>query len=114
MGLRDILLMLIVFGSLPFILRRPYIGIIMWSWLSYMNPHRLTFGFAFELPFAQIVAVTTFVSIFFSREKISLPKDSVVAVWIMFISLICLSTIFALNPNDAWFQFIKIIKISGI
>uniref|UniRef100_UPI003567F853 DUF5935 domain-containing protein n=1 Tax=Neptunomonas sp. TaxID=1971898 RepID=UPI003567F853 len=58
--MRDILMVLIVFGSIPFILRKPYIGILMWAWLSYMNPHRLAYGFAYDMPFAQIIALVLF------------------------------------------------------
>lgn len=55
--MRDILVTALILGSLPFILRRPYIGILVWAWVSYMNPHRLTWVFAYDLPFAQIVGV---------------------------------------------------------
>ena len=56
--MRDIVLLLAVMGALPFILRRPPIGILVWSWLAYMNAHRLTWGFAYSFPFAQVVGVT--------------------------------------------------------
>ena len=55
--MRDILLRLIVAGILPFTLKKPYIGPLLWIWLGIMNPHRLTYGFAYNLPFAQISAV---------------------------------------------------------
>lgn len=67
--MRDIILTLIVFGSLPFILRNAYIGVLVWSWLSYMNPHRFTWGFAYNFPFAQIVALVLLVAVLFSKEK---------------------------------------------
>ncbi len=38
--MRDLLVTLLVFGSLPLILRRPFVGIIVWTWLGLMNPHR--------------------------------------------------------------------------
>ena len=44
MALRDLLVFAIVFGSIPFILRRPWIGVLMWVWISVMNPHRLSWG----------------------------------------------------------------------
>ncbi|HCX34147.1 MAG TPA: putative O-glycosylation ligase, exosortase A system-associated, partial [Rhodocyclaceae bacterium] len=53
--MRDIAVTLAVFGSLPFILRRPWIGILVWTWLGFMNPHRLAWGFSTTLPFAMIV-----------------------------------------------------------
>ncbi len=50
--MRDILVTAIVFGALPFIFKRPWIGILLWCWLAYMNPHRQAWGFAYEFPFA--------------------------------------------------------------
>jgi putative inorganic carbon (HCO3(-)) transporter len=111
MGLRDLLVMLLVLGSLPFILKRPYIGIIMWCWLSYMNPHRLAWGFSYFYPYAQTVAITLFIAMAASREKLSFPRNSTVLVWILFVLLIGLSTTTALSPGVAWVQFVKIIKI---
>ncbi len=67
--MRDIIVTLAVFGSLPFILRRPWLGILMWCWLGYMNPHRLAWGFSTSMPFALIVALVTFTAIAISREK---------------------------------------------
>jgi hypothetical protein len=49
---RDLLVASIIFGSLPIIFFRPYVGIIVWTWISLMSPHRLTWGFAHDFPFA--------------------------------------------------------------
>ena len=46
--MRDIIVTLAVFGLLPLILRRPWLGVLAWSWLGFMNPHRLTWGFAYD------------------------------------------------------------------
>ena len=61
--MRDIVLTLVIFGLLPFILRRPHIGVLVWTWIGFMNPHRLTWGFAYDMPFAMIVALVTLVSL---------------------------------------------------
>jgi putative inorganic carbon (hco3(-)) transporter len=50
--MRDIIVTAIVFGLLPMALSRPYVGLYLYSWLSYMNPHKLTWGFATSMPFA--------------------------------------------------------------
>src|SRR4051812_45983552 len=52
--MRDILVTLIVFGSLPLILRHPVNGALMWIWISVMNPHTQGWGFATDFPYAQI------------------------------------------------------------
>ncbi|HEU4855481.1 MAG TPA: DUF5935 domain-containing protein, partial [Nitrosospira sp.] len=44
--MRDILVTLIVFGALPFVFKRPYIGVLLWVWISVMNPHTQGWGFA--------------------------------------------------------------------
>ena len=42
--MRSLVLTLIVFGSIPLIIVKPPVGVLMWSWLGYMNPHRLSWG----------------------------------------------------------------------
>jgi len=42
--MRDILITLIVFGCIPLVFKRPWTGILLFAWISYMNPHRLTYG----------------------------------------------------------------------
>ena len=41
--MRDLLISAVVFGALPFIFRSPWLGILMFTWLGLMNPHRLAF-----------------------------------------------------------------------
>jgi len=57
--MRDIAVTLIVFGALPYIMMRPHIGIYAWSWIGYMAPHRLGWGFATNLPFAALIGGVT-------------------------------------------------------
>lgn len=112
--MRDIILSLIVFGSLPFILVRPYYGILMWSWLSYMNPHRFTYGFAHTFPFAQTVAIALLAGIFFSRDPKRFPVTPITVVWIIFVLWMVLTTTTAIYPDLAMMQLEKVIKIQLI
>ncbi len=65
--MRDLLLTAIVFGSIPFILYRPHLGVLVYVWLSVMNPHRLTWSFAHDFGFAAIIALVTLLAAFFAR-----------------------------------------------
>ena len=65
--MRDLLLTAFTFGLVPFILLNPHIGVLAWSWLSYMNPHRLTWGFAYNMPFAEVISIATLISIALTR-----------------------------------------------
>src|SRR3569832_569985 len=71
--MRDLFVTMVVLGSLPMNLYRPYIGVLMWSWIGYMNPHRLTWGFATDFTFAMLVAVTTLKTKKFLREDKRVP-----------------------------------------
>jgi len=111
---RDILITAMVFGSLLLILRKPYIGILVWSWLSYMNPHRLSWGFAYDMPFAQIVAITLFTSIIFSKDRKSVPLNGLTIAWGAFLLWMTLTTVVALYPDIATTYYIRILKIQLI
>ena len=67
--MRDILLTLVIGALLPAILARPSIGAYAWAWISLMNPHRLAWGFAQTVPFAQIIAITTLLRTLFSTKR---------------------------------------------
>jgi probable O-glycosylation ligase (exosortase A-associated) len=113
-GLRDLAMFVIVFGAIPYILRHPYIGVIVWSWLSYMNPHRLTWGVAYNFPFAQVVAIAMLVALVFDKEPKRLPKHGLVVIWVLFIIWMLITTMMAFRPESAWLQFVKVFKIQLI
>jgi probable O-glycosylation ligase (exosortase A-associated) len=112
--MRDILLILVVFGALPFILWRPPIGILVWSWLGYMNPHRLAWGFAYSFPFAQFVGLTTIIGMLFYKDRGRLPINGLTVLLIVFIFWMTLSTLFSLNPERAWPEWDRAMKIQLI
>ena len=109
--MRDLLVTAIIFGALPFILKRPWIGVLLWSWISYMNPHRLTYGFAFSFPFAMIVAVVTVTAFLFSREKKEMPWTRETVLLLMFIGWMLFTTFFAFYPEHAWQEWSRVWKI---
>lgn len=111
MSMRDIALTAFIIGLLPFVLARPHWGILLWTWIGLMNPHRLTWGFAFSFPFAEIVAVATLLSLFISREPKRVPWQSPVVVLLMLVAWMTLTTSVSLFPELAWGQWTKVIKI---
>ncbi|SEM87311.1 putative O-glycosylation ligase, exosortase A system-associated [Nitrosomonas marina] len=109
--MRDLLIFLIVFGLLPYVLKRPHWGIYLWSWIGYMNPHRLGWSFAFYFPFAQIIGLVTLISFFVSSKKLKFFWSPTMG-WLIFFNIwMLISTLFAMYPDVAWSQWEKIIKI---
>ncbi len=109
--MRDIVVTLIVFGSVPFILRKPHIGVLMWTWLGFMNPHRLTWTWAYDMPFAEIVALATLVGMLLTREPKRIPWTRESVVLLVFIVWMVVTTIFAYYQELAWTQLEKVAKI---
>ena len=109
--MRDLLVTAIVFGALPFIFKRPWIGIMLWCWLGYMNPHRQTWGFAYDFPFAFITAIVTITAFVFSREKKEMVWTRETILLLMFIGWMLFTTFFAFYQDLAWIQWDKVWKI---
>ncbi|NOR71703.1 MAG: putative O-glycosylation ligase, exosortase A system-associated [Methylomarinum sp.] len=109
--MRDIVVTLFVFAGLLYTIKKPYVGILVWSWLGYMNPHRLCYGFAYSMPFSQITALLTMGALLFSKERKVLPKDILVYLLLFFILWMGLTTLFAFEAEAAKEQYIKILKI---
>jgi len=102
MPIRDILITLGILSSLPFCLFRPWIGVLMWSWLAYMNPHRLTWGFAHGLPFSQLVGVVTLVGFLLSSGKKPFLWSREILVLGMLWGWFAVSSSGAFYPDEAW------------
>ncbi len=100
--MRDIVLTAFIFGTLPFILWRPHIGILVWTWIGFMNPHRLTWSFAYDMPFAMIVALATLVGLLSSREPKKIPWTRETILLVIFLLWTVLTTVYSIYPAFAW------------
>lgn len=109
--MRDIVLALFVFGTLPSILMRPYIGLLVWSWLGYMNPHRLCYGFAVSFPWVYMVAIATAAGLLFSRDSKKIPWSAVSVLLLMFLLWTGLTTFYAMVPDSAWVKWQEFAKV---
>ena len=115
--MRGILVALLVFGSLPLIVIKPHVGVLVWAWIGYMNPHRLTWGFAYDFPFAMVVGLTTIAAWVFSREPKTLPWHPLVLLLAMLAAWMSFTTLFAAYPEQAqwkWDRTIKILLLNGL
>ncbi len=83
----------------------------MWAWVSYMNPHRLTWGVAYDFPVAAIVGGAFLISIFISKEPKKLPWSPILYVWFAFIFWMNVTTVFALNSVGAYTEWNRAMKI---
>jgi putative inorganic carbon (hco3(-)) transporter len=103
--MRDLIVTLAVLGSLPLIFLRPWVGVLVWVWISFMNPHMLAWGFARSLPWVLIVAVVTLVTYFASNDRKSIPITSITIVWMTYFAWTFVTLLFALNSEGAWIEW---------
>jgi probable O-glycosylation ligase (exosortase A-associated) len=89
----------------------PFVGLLFWMWLGFMNPHRLTWGFAFDLPFVQLAAIATLLGLVFSKEQKRLPITGTTVLWLVFSAWVTVTSIFAMNQDLAWPEWWRFFKI---
>jgi putative inorganic carbon (HCO3(-)) transporter len=109
--MRDIVLTAVVFGVLLKTFKQPHYGIYLWSWLSYMNPHMLTWGFAYGMPFALITAIVTMTAYLTSKEPKRLPWTPETVLLVIYLGWVTFTTFFALYPDLAWVYWERVWKI---
>lgn len=109
--MRDLLLLGIVIGALPFALRFTWMAVLLWTWISIMNPHKLAFGFAYHAPFAAVAAGAALISILYSRDRLKWTFTPPVVALILFVLWMCITTALAFNPAQSWAQLNKVLKI---
>ena len=109
--MRDIVVTLVFLGILPLALRQTWIGVLLWTWLSVMNPHKMTYGFAYNAPFAMVAALVTLFSVLISKDKLRLPMDGTVILLVIFLFWMCVTTVNALFPEQSADSLITVLKI---
>jgi putative inorganic carbon (HCO3(-)) transporter len=109
--MRDLIVTLIVLGSLPLILRTPVVGALMWIWISVMNPHTQGWGFATQFPFAQLIGVTTMASMVFTSKPRALPITALTCALLAFIVWMNVTLPFSLYLDESIVHWNKVMKI---
>lgn len=110
--MRDILIVgLVVWGSLA-ALKRPWIGVLLWTWLSIMNPHRYTYGFAYSFPVAALAAACTLMGLIHTRDKHNPMADNPVTWFVVFCGWMTLTWLLGVDVEGDFDQWKKVMKIN--
>jgi hypothetical protein len=108
----DILLIALVIASLPLCIWKPWIGVLVFSWLGFMNPHRMVGRLAYDLPLAKLVAAATLLGLLFTKERYPFPRCREVyllgALWLTFLRSTMLT---AIEPEAARIKFAEVSKV---
>jgi probable O-glycosylation ligase (exosortase A-associated) len=116
---RDLLVQLVVYLSLPIIPFRPFLGLLVFSWLAYMRPQNLAWGLQWT-HFSDWVAIATFLGLAYAvptrREKLLTFRPQtilLIALW----AWVGIALLQAVSPETGFERFelfSKVIVISLI
>jgi probable O-glycosylation ligase (exosortase A-associated) len=116
--MRDLIFMLAIFSLMPVSFLRPYIGMVVFSWLAYMRPQDLTWGFAKYERWSFYIAIIMFVGYLAQRRKGPLfVPDPRTIVFLVLILLVGLGVLLHPHPTNVDYQtgrYVEFIKIIGI
>jgi probable O-glycosylation ligase (exosortase A-associated) len=112
MDLRDIAVVSVAALGAAVALRRPWIGVLAWTWISLMNPHRLCWGFAVNFPLGMMTAVATLVGFLVSSDRKDMPfKGAPVVLLAIYMVWMTLSWRLGRDPEGDFEQWDKVMKI---
>lgn len=67
--MRDLVVLAIVFATLPVIVFRPFFGLLTYSWLAYMRPQDMAWGMSHWLPLSEWVAIAMVAGFVVTRRE---------------------------------------------
>jgi putative inorganic carbon (hco3(-)) transporter len=73
--MRDLLFIAVLFPLLPICFFRPFLGVLLWTIMSYLSPERYAFGFTHSLQVGYMIATPTIIGMIIGR-KLNIPPIS--------------------------------------
>ena len=106
---------LIIFGIVLWFslqgLVHPGMGILGWTWVSIMSPHRMAYGFIQSFPVAMMVGGATLVGLVVSRDRkrlVATPETVFLILFMIWITLGLATDIFFDTSFEMWKRVMKI------
>ncbi|RMF67213.1 MAG: putative O-glycosylation ligase, exosortase A system-associated [Alphaproteobacteria bacterium] len=112
--LRSLFLLVLIAVPAIYIPFSPFVGVMLWTWISSMTPHRLTYGFLYDAPIVYAIALVTLAVIIFRNEIKYLPRHPLVVLVALYVGWAGICTIFALEPRLAFEAWTELLKVTAL
>jgi len=110
--IRNLVFMAVLFPMLATALAQPFVGVLLWSWISFMNPHREIWGPAANLPWGVMVLGATLIGCVLAREPRRLPLNGVTVLLMVMLAMFTLTTFTGLaTPANAWTKWDRVMRV---
>lgn len=110
--MRDLAFAVVMLGLLPLAAARPFAGVLLMSWISFMNPHQTLYGFALGVPWAMMAFCATVLGCFVAREPRQPAVNAVTVLLLLFLVCITVTSITAIVPPErVWFKWESVMKM---
>ena len=96
--MRAVLVPMLFFGLVALVMAAPYTGVLLWTWITMMNPHQMTGGWFATFALNSLVVLVLASAMLLHRERALPPLNSLTVVLILFMLWCMLTTFFALSP----------------
>ena len=109
--MRDIVIFSVIVFLAARALMHPSIGILAWTWVSLMTPHKFGYGFAMTAPVAMIVGGSTLIGIVVTKDR----REGILCretwVLILFMAWMCLALPFSMYLDESMVMWNRVMKI---
>ncbi|QDU67428.1 putative O-glycosylation ligase, exosortase A system-associated [Engelhardtia mirabilis] len=112
--LRDLIVSLSIMALMPVSFRRPYIGLVMFSWLAYMRVQDLTWGFAKSFRWSFYIAIIMFVGFALKKKDRFFKPDIRNYMMMGMVVMVALGVAFGPPGADPTFQVKRLIEFAKI
>ncbi|NKC30555.1 putative O-glycosylation ligase, exosortase A system-associated [Falsiroseomonas selenitidurans] len=110
--MRDAVFMATMAGLLPLALFRPFVGVLLWCWIAFLNPHRLVYGFTTAIPWAMVVFAVALAGLVLSGELRRARFNGVMLMLVVFLACITVTSLTALgDPVAVWAKYSAVSKV---
>ena len=108
--MRDALILAILAVCAAAALFHPWLGIMSWTIVSMMNPHRYTWV-ASDMPVAAAIVVATLIGIVLTRDRVRFFVSPVMVVLVVFALWMCVTLPASIYPSTSYVMWKQVMKI---
>jgi len=107
---RDLGIVFLFAGLLPLVLWRPWIGVLIYAWVSLFSPHRYGWDYAYDFQLAMITGLTTLGGMVLNWRQVRFPVNTVTVLLVLLPLWMTVTLLFALEPQQAHERWVEVMK----